>query len=181
MPRQVAFLRAINAGGHTVTMAELHTQFEALGFTGVETLGASGNVLFESRSTAPVALERKIERQLERALGYEVATFLRSDAELAEIARFAAFPAAQREAARAFNVGLLKAELGAPARARVTGLETELDALRVRGRELFWLCRVKQSESSFSNAVPERALGIRATFRSMSTIAKLAAKYPPRR
>jgi uncharacterized protein (DUF1697 family) len=31
LPRLIALLRAINVGGHTVTMAELRKQFEALG------------------------------------------------------------------------------------------------------------------------------------------------------
>ena len=49
MPRLVAFLRAINVGGHTVTMAHLRGLFEDLGFTNVETFIASGNVIFGSR------------------------------------------------------------------------------------------------------------------------------------
>jgi hypothetical protein len=38
----------------------------------------------------------------------------------------------------------------------------------------------EQSESKFSNAVFEKALGLRATFRNMKTVRRLAAKYPPR-
>ncbi|MGI8917119.1 MAG: DUF1697 domain-containing protein, partial [Pyrinomonadaceae bacterium] len=37
MPKYVAFLRAINVGGHVVKMDRLRTLFEALGFTKVET------------------------------------------------------------------------------------------------------------------------------------------------
>ena len=48
MTRYIAFLRAINVGGHTVKMAELKRLFEALGFTNVETFIASGNVIFDS-------------------------------------------------------------------------------------------------------------------------------------
>ena len=180
MPRYVAFLRAINVGGHNVAMAALRAEFEALEFSRVETFIASGNVIFETRSAAPAALERKIETRLARTLGYEVATFLRTDAEVAEISRWKAFGAAQMAAANAFNVGFLKAPLGKLARERVAAFETDIDAFRVRGRELFWLCRTKQSESSFSNAVLERSLGIRASFRGMNTVAKLAAGYPPR-
>ena len=51
MPRFIAFLRAINVGGHNVTMKELRGLFEALGLKSVETFIASGNVIFESRST----------------------------------------------------------------------------------------------------------------------------------
>jgi uncharacterized protein (DUF1697 family) len=46
MPKYVAFLRAINVGGHTVKMDHLRRLFEALGFTNVETFIASSDVVF---------------------------------------------------------------------------------------------------------------------------------------
>src|SRR4051812_29802226 len=95
MPRLIAFLRAINVGGHNVTMAQLRKEFEALGLKEVETFIASGNVIFTSRATDLRALERKIEAQLQRALGYEVATFVRTCSEVAALAEYRPFPAAQ--------------------------------------------------------------------------------------
>jgi len=47
----------------------------------------------------------------------------------------------------------------------------------VRGREVFWLCRMKQSESSFSNAVLEKTTGRPSTLRGMNTLKKMAEKY----
>jgi uncharacterized protein (DUF1697 family) len=78
MPKFVAFLRAINVGGHLVKMDELRGLFEALGFTNVETFIASGNVIFDSKATNVKSLERKIEKHLEASLGYAVTTFIRS-------------------------------------------------------------------------------------------------------
>jgi len=46
--RYAAFLRAINVGGHTVKMEPLRRVFESAGFDDVETIIASGNVVFES-------------------------------------------------------------------------------------------------------------------------------------
>ena len=59
MPKFVAFLRAINVGGHLVKMDELRGLFEALGFSNVETFIASGNVIFDSKATNVKSLERK--------------------------------------------------------------------------------------------------------------------------
>ncbi len=85
MLRFVAFLRAINVGnGRTVRMDSLHQLFESLGFSGVETFIASGNVVFETRTKNTKTLERKIEKKLREALGYEVAAFVRTDKELAK-------------------------------------------------------------------------------------------------
>ena len=51
MPRYIAFLRAINVGGHnTVKMDFLRQLFESLGFSNVETFIASGNIVFETTS-----------------------------------------------------------------------------------------------------------------------------------
>jgi uncharacterized protein (DUF1697 family) len=90
--RYVAFLRAINVGGHTVKMEALRRLFEGLRFAAVSTFIASGNVVFETDEGDPVALEQLIERALHVALGYEVATFLRTDAEVALVAAYAPFP-----------------------------------------------------------------------------------------
>src|SRR6476620_4469524 len=76
--RLIAFLRAINVGGHTVKMEVLRRLFEELGFENVETFIASGNVIFDAPDDDQGALEKQIEGQLRTSLGYEVATFVRS-------------------------------------------------------------------------------------------------------
>src|ERR1700694_4608695 len=91
MPKYVAFLRAINVGGHTVKMDHLRNLFEAMGFSNVETFIASGNVIFDSKSRSTKTLEIKIERSLETNLGYKVATFIRSISELVAVARYKPF------------------------------------------------------------------------------------------
>ena len=88
MSRWIAFLRAINVGGHTVKMNHLRQLFESLGYSSVETFIASGNVVFEAASKNAGMLEKKIENGLREALDYEVATFIRTDAELADIANY---------------------------------------------------------------------------------------------
>src|SRR5271157_3382159 len=105
MTRYIALLRAINVGGHVVKMDALRGLFESLGFSNVETFIASGNVLFETNSNSN--LEKKIESKLHTALGYDVATFIRTDAELKAIANYKAFAQSQLNAATAFNVAFL--------------------------------------------------------------------------
>jgi len=178
--RYVAFLRAINVGGHTVAMAQLKSLFEGLDLARVETFLASGNVIFESPSKATAALERRVEQALAGALGYEVATFLRTDREAAAAAEYAAFPAARVESAGAYAVAFMKLPPAAAAAKRLKALENGCDEFHVHGREVYWLCRTRQSESTFSNAVLEKTLGAPSTLRGLSTVRKLAAKYPPR-
>ncbi len=177
MSRTFAFLRAINVGGHTVTMVRLRELFQELGLENVETFIASGNVIFEHGVEKEAALRLRIEGHLREALGYEVATFLRSNRELAALTSGCPFDAGEVAAAQALNMALLQAPLTAEAEARLQTLRTDVDLFRVSGREVWWLCRVKQSESTFSNAVFEKALGLKATFRGLHTLQRLAAKY----
>jgi uncharacterized protein (DUF1697 family) len=177
MTRYIAFLRAINVGGHTVKMDVLRQHFETLGFANVETFIASGNVIFESTAKNMRTLEKKIEQQLRDTLGYEVATFLRTEAELSAIATYQPFSAALLKTAQALNVAFLAEELGAAAQQKLQERVTDIDEFHVHGREIYWLCRKQQSESKFSNVMLEKTIGQASTIRGINTIQKMAAKY----
>jgi uncharacterized protein (DUF1697 family) len=86
MPHYIALLRGVNVGGRTVKMDKLRAVLTALGFDDVETLIASGNVLFRSPSRSDAALEKKIEAAIEKAFGFAVKTMVRSAAEMQRIA-----------------------------------------------------------------------------------------------
>jgi uncharacterized protein (DUF1697 family) len=160
-------------------MAQLRKEFEALGLQNVETFIASGNVIFTSRSRDLAALEKKIESRLRASLGYEVATFLRTDAEVAALAAYRPFDAARIASARAFCVGFLDRPLDAKGSKALMAFKTDIDDFHCRGREVFWLCKTGQGESTFNNVKMERALKVRGTFRGLNTVVRLAAKYPP--
>lgn len=172
----MAFLRAINVGGHVVKMARLRELFGALGFLEVATVIASGNVLFSARSADRASLERKIERQLQGALGYEVATFLRAPEELADVAAYEPFPGqAPAPGVQALSVMFLKAPLAASARNALLALQTSTDEFHVHRREAYWLCQGRISDSKVTGARLERALGGPTTIRNVTTVRKLAA------
>ena len=177
MTRYFAFLRAINVGGHVVKMDRLRQLFESLGFSSVETFIASGNVIFESTSRNVKTLEKKIENGLSEALGYEVATFIRTEAELVEIARHQPFSQSALAAAVSLNIVFLGETLDEESKKGTMALRTEIDDLHVRGREIYWLCRNRQSESTISNAVFNKTLGQPATVRGANTVKKMAAKF----
>jgi uncharacterized protein (DUF1697 family) len=80
MTRYAAFLRGVNLGKRTVKSAELKIAFEAMGFAGVRTLLASGNVLFDA--PGDTGLKARIEAGLERQFGFPVGTVLRTIDEL---------------------------------------------------------------------------------------------------
>lgn len=175
MSRYIAFLRAINVGGHTVKMETLRSLFESFGFSEVETFLASGNVIFESPEQERTALESIIASGLQKALGYEVAIFIRTGEELARIAAYQAFPKSEVDSATAYNIAFLSGPANDQAKQKLMALRTDIDAFAVHACEVYWLCRRKQSESTFSNAVLEKTLSGRSTLRGINTVRKLAA------
>ena len=177
MPRYFAFLRAINVGGRVVRMEALRGLFSGLGFSEVETLINSGNLIFRCGSTKPAVLETRIAGHLESSLGYPVATFLRTDAELAAIHAYRPFEEEAVRTAATCCAGFLARPLEGPQREALFALQTDVDRFQVNGREVYWLSREKQSQSKITNAVLERKLKVPLTFRNLTTVAKLAGKY----
>lgn len=179
MPKYIAFLRAINVGGHLVKMDHLRLLFAGLGFANVETFIASGNVIFDSTSKSPRALEKKIQTCLLESLGYEVTTFLRTVPEVVSIAEYKSFPDSEL-AVHTLYIGFMAEEPKQKANEKLLQLKTQIDDFNLQGREVYWLCRGKFSEQ-VSGAEVAKALGVPITLRNLTTVKRLAAKYsaPP--
>ena len=173
--RLIAFLRAINVGGHTVEMAKLKKLFEQLELDDVETFIASGNVVFAAPGGSRPALEKRIAAHLEKRLGYEVATFLRTPAELAAALAYRAFK--DDPPGATLYIGFQAAESTPAAKKQVAALSSDIDDLHIHGRELYWRCRGRFSYSVVSGNKLEKALGQPTTIRKTTTVEKLAKKY----
>jgi uncharacterized protein (DUF1697 family) len=177
MPRYIAFLRAVNVGGHIVKMDQVRKLFAEIGLTEVETFIASGNVLFTSPSKSGAALEKKIEKHLRAALGYEVATFVRTADEVCQAAAHEPFPAAAMKTPyHSLYVSFLRDAPAAAAKRAVEALRGPADEFHLNARELYWLSRVPFGESKIGGALLEKTLGMPATMRNVTTVRKLAAK-----
>ena len=175
----IAFLRAINVGGHTVTMARLREIFETAGCSAVETFIASGNVIFQTRSARADRLERIIEKALHGALGYEVATFLRTPLEVASIATQEPFDRSELVMdGHTLFVSMMANPPSAEATGKLMSMASAMDDFAVVGREMYWLRR--SPDSRFSGARFERLLGQKATARNINTVRTIAAKLSER-
>ena len=172
MKKYVAFLRAINVGGtRVIKMADLKRMFESFGCADVQTYINSGNVIFEAEGSPE--LEASIEHQLEKSLGYNVEIFLRTMDEVIAIVKKSPFA---EEGEQTLFVSLLRLKPTAAARKAVLALATETDSFAVPGREVYWLRRDRE-KSPFNNNFIEKALGISATARNMTTLRKIVEKY----
>jgi uncharacterized protein (DUF1697 family) len=177
MQRHAAFLRGMNVGGHRLTNEELRGCFTAMGFAEVATFRASGNVIFAGAEEPEIALERRIEAELESALGYAVPTFVRAAADLRAIAARRPFakPASDGPAGK-LQVALLTAPPSRAARSSVLALANDEDRLELGPRELYWLPRGGTLDSALDMKALEQLLGP-MTMRTMGTVELIAGRY----
>jgi len=175
MPRYAAFLRAINVGGHVVKMDRLKELFAELGYTNVTTFIASGNVLFETKSRSGKALEKQIETSLLIALGYKVATFVRTPAELKAVAELRPFRGWEADEAASRYIAFTAAPPSAEALKKIKAFASARDQFHLANREVYWLGDQKISESKFNGAQLEKWLAAPATMRNVTTVRKIAA------
>jgi uncharacterized protein (DUF1697 family) len=175
--RYVAFLRGMNLGNRRIKNPELKAQFDRLGFSGVHTFRASGNVIFESKNGTEATLQEEIETGLAKGLGYDVPVFLRTADELARIAAQEPFEPGLVEASKGkLQVLLLATPPAAKARKTVLALADDQDRLAIEDRELYWLPSGGISESDLDLKAIEKALG-KGTQRTLGTIEQIVAKF----
>lgn len=90
----IALLRAVNVGGTgKLPMTELKRMCEAAGFTAVRTYIASGNVVFDSKKSAP-QVKAALEAALLQYAGKPVQVMVRTAPELVEVLAGNPFPQA---------------------------------------------------------------------------------------
>jgi len=173
VPRQAALLRGINIGpSKRVSMAHLRELVAALGYTDVETLVQSGNVVF-SGADRPARAAARIEEALLRETGLDVPVIGRTGAELAAIVRRDPLPGAADDPKR-YHVVFLSAK---PAAALARSVDPERylpEAFHVQGREVYVRWPAGAQKARLTHAFWERTLKVRATARNWNTVAKLA-------
>ena len=89
------------------------------------------------------------------------------------------FPGPTISNAAAFNVAFTKTSLSPQQIEKLATFDNDFDQFAAIGREIYWICKMKQSDSKFVSAKMERLLGVRVTWRNMNTVRRLSAKYPP--
>jgi len=171
MTRYIALLRAINTPPRHVKMDELRGLFESLGFDNVATVIASGNVVFDTEDDPD--LIPMIEEALEAGLGFEVPTFLRTGAEVFEVANRRPFT----EEAGEIEVSFLATEPDPEAARALKDSTAPPDLLVVIGREVYWSHQGPSGASTHSEARVVRTLGMPTTRRSMKTVQRIASEH----
>lgn len=176
MPRYAAFLRGVNLGSRRrASSADLKACFEGAGLEGVETFRTSGNVVFDGDREARAKLAARIERALERGLGFDVTVFVRGAAELESIAAHRPFPAKLASKGK-LQVALLPAKPTAAKRKDALALATDADRLALSETELYWLPSGGTRDAELDLKALEQLVGP-WTMRTKGTVEALWDKY----
>ena len=174
MTTYIGLLRAINlAGRNRVGMADLRDMLARLGFSDVQTLLQSGNVLFQSRPRTTPQLEKLLEAELRSQLAVETDFMVRTAGELNGVVDGNPF---RKEAARDPGHLLVFFLKDAPPAAAVKALQAAIkgrEVVRSDGRHAYVVYPDGVGRSQLSSALMEKHLGTRGTGRNWNTVLKL--------
>ena len=176
MARYVALFGSINVGGNRLTMADLRSAFEAEGFSNVETVVASGNVLFDHDARPTRGLEEKLSIMVDERFDMTSAALVRDRGELA--AAIADNPFAGTNEDRIVHTMFLD---GQPSAEQFDALATDHrvrpnERLALGDRALYIDFGDGAGDSKLHARLIERRLGHKGTARNMRSIARIIAK-----
>lgn len=177
----ITLLRGINVAGHKrVQMADLRGLLTHLGFTDVQSVLQSGNLLFRSEKRSTRQLEQLLKREAAKRIGLDTAFMVRTAREwTAVIAGNPFSKEAKRDPARLL-VQFLKDGPRATSvealRAAVTGPEM----IHVDGRHAYIVYPNGVGRSRLTTALIEAKLGTRGTGRNWNTVLRLGLLADPK-
>ena len=178
MPRYVALFGSINVGGNRLTMADLRAVFEAEGFTNVETVVASGNVLFDHEARPDRGLEEKLTHMMRQRFGMKSVALVRSrDAWAATIA---STPFAADGEEKAVHTLFLEGPVDPAGFARLMADHRGAERIAAGDDALHIDYCAGVAESKLVGAFIERRLGLKGTARNVRSMKRILAKMDER-
>lgn len=175
MKTYVAFLRAINVGGHAIIrMTDLRNAFAAAGCENVRTYIQSGNVLFDVPDGDARAVLKIIPIKLRELIGQEPGILYRTPRELGKLAAASPFQDAEPEPETKRYIAFLAQRPRQRPVLPFYSANEALDVVAMTNLEVFIISRRKQNGFyGFPNEFIEKAFGVLATSRNWTTISKI--------
>ena len=174
----IALLRGINVGGHSVKMDRLRALFAELGFDRVRSYIQTGNVFFESSESDKRALRTQIERHLRAALGYEVATCVRTVEDVVQLLALDPFKGISVTPEKRLAVTFLVEPATVTLPVPYLTPDGAFELVGMTPTELFVVWHLQNGRPGNSYGLLEKQISVQATTRFWHTTAKilLAAK-----
>jgi uncharacterized protein (DUF1697 family) len=169
----VAFLRAINVGGHAlVKMDALCGAFTAAGCRHVRSYIQSGNVIFES-SLSEQGIHRKLQAKLGTLLETEPGIFLRTFDEISELVKRDPFAKFHDDPGVTLYIAFLAERPSVKPRFPLHYPKEGLEFFGMNGREAFIASRPVPRSHGVPIKLIEKELQVSATTRNWNTVVKI--------
>ena len=174
MQTYVALLYSIILGeGRRVVMADLKAMAEGLGLRNVRTLVATGNLVFEARTTDSGKLEQRLETAFEKTFGRHVDIIVRSAEEWLELAAGNPFLADSAEAGDQVAVRVMRSPAPVEGVAALQAYAAEDEKVLPFAGDIWIVFSRERPSSRLLAAMNHKRLGI-GTSRNWNTVRKLA-------
>lgn len=178
MGRYIAFHRAINvSGSKIIKMEHLRQMYADMGYKNVASYIQTGNVYFESRAANTDNIARKIEKHLEKQLGFEVETFVYDVEELSDVIKNDPFKDIEDDGNAVVYIGFLQQVPEQEHLELISEYNSEVDTFSVFGKVLYALRYRDKGKSKFTPGLVEQKLKMKCTTRNRKTILKLLSLY----
>jgi uncharacterized protein (DUF1697 family) len=173
--RYAALLRGINVGGaKQIGMNDLRDFALGLGLENPRTLLQSGNLVFDTKSSAP-SLEKKLETATSDHFGVETKYFLRSAAQWSSVVKQNPFSDEAESDPGHLVVMFLRDAPPKSAEKALTAAIVGREIARVIGHEAYVYYRDGIGTSKLTLPRIEKALGTSGTGRNWNTTLKIGA------
>jgi uncharacterized protein (DUF1697 family) len=176
MPTHVAMLRGVNLGKRQVSMAELRTLIEGLGYLDVGTYVQSGNAFFTTRK-AESRIAAELTAALTKAFGFAVPVIVRSRADLDDVVANNPFPHSTADPTK-LHVTFLSEPVDAAWLAHIDPTDFKPEEFAAHKREVYLSLPNGLGRSKLAVAV-EKALRGSGTTRNWRTVTALLERIRP--
>lgn len=171
--RHVALLRGVNVNGITIKSADLKALFVELGFGGVRTVLASGNVLFDTAESDAAALRTRIEQALRKRFGYDAWIVLLTQKAVADMAAGYPFERIDEERHPYLVFGSDAAMLDEIIE-KASAFDPATERLQRGKGVLYWQCpRGESTDTPVSKLLAKTRYKSSTTTRNLRTVEKL--------
>ncbi len=174
--KYIAFLRGINVGGHhKLPMAELREEMAALGFTEVETILNSGNVIFSAPEKDVDTLEEEIAARLQATFEFPVPVLVRRGEEILQLFEKNPFQDIEACLDNRFYVSFLKLhpqEIQLP----WTSEDQSFKIFHIENRIVCSVLRLPDTGTTKGMESLEKIFGRNITTRNWNTVERIAEK-----
>lgn len=174
MKQWIVFLRGINVGGRNIKMAELKDCLHKAGYSGVQTVLQTGNIILENNAKEDV-LKRQLEKLLSDTFSYPARLLVLDSDELKAVVN--EFPFADLTEEYHKYVVLTESESAEKIVAESPGLNKVEEGIAAGKSVVYWYVQKgKTLDSVFGKFLSKASSKYLTTNRNLNTLNKILAK-----